>query len=42
MKLKKYGKGGKYKMYQDGGPVKAKKMSKEEREKELTLSLIHI
>jgi len=36
MKLKKYGKGGKYKMYQDGGPVKAKKMSKEEREKELT------
>lgn len=25
MKLKKYGKGGKYKMYQNGGPVKAKK-----------------
>ena len=36
MKLKKYGKGGKYAMYQNGGPVKAKKMSKEEREKELT------
>lgn len=38
MKLKKYGAGGKYKMYQDGGPVKAKKkkMSPEEREAELT------
>ena len=37
MKLKKYGAGGKYKMYQDGGPVKAKKkkMSPEEREAEM-------
>lgn len=25
MKLKKYGKGGSYKMYEDGGPVKPKK-----------------
>lgn len=28
MKLKKYGKGGKYAMYQNGGPVKAKKKKK--------------
>lgn len=34
MKLKKYGKGGKYAMYQNGGPVKAKKMSKEELKKQ--------
>lgn len=36
MKLKKYGKGGKYEMYKDGGPVKTKKkkMTAEERKAE--------
>lgn len=37
MKLKKYGKGGKYEMYQKGGGVtpKKKKLSPEEREAEM-------
>lgn len=38
MKLKKYGKGGKYAMYQNGGPVKAKKMSKEEVERDAAMA----
>ena len=38
MKLKKYGKGGKYAMYQNGGPVKAKKMSKEELERDAAMA----
>ena len=38
MKLKKYGKGGSYKMYQNGGPVKAKKMPKEELERDAKMA----
>ena len=36
MKLKKYGKGGKYSMYNKGGVNPKKKMTPEEREAELT------